>query len=212
MTHSRFTNLILGIAGIAVALVCVIAAIRNTNAPPKLFHTPQTATAHTDALMEYISHGSFDAAQQLLSGTPDLGLEQPPKDAVGLLLWNAWLNSISYEFLGDCYPTKTGLARDVQFTALDIAKITQQLGEPAQQLLQERIAQAEDASSIYDENQNYKQSFVDEILCQSAQQILADTPAVLTTTITLQLVFEQGQWRIVADPALLSILSGGITG
>lgn len=212
MTRSRFLSNCFFLLGILSAAVSVAAALYFLEAPPILLGTPQTAGARVEELMDDICRGEFDNAQQLLYGSPELELDMPHADAVGDLLWDAYLNSVSYELVGQCYATETGLSQQVRFRSLDISSVTNDLSPVAREILLSKLEDTRDSSQIYDENQNYREDLIANVLSTAAQQVLSSNPKYKENTFVLQLIQHQGEWLVIPDATFLSVISGGITG
>ena len=185
------------------------------DAAPALVTTPAAAVETADAVMAAVCAGDYEAAGEKMYGKPNLGTDRAPGDPVGQVLWNAFLDSLSYELVGDCYATDAGLAQDVTFTCLDFSSVTASLQSRAQELLVQRVADAEgseDADTIYDEKGDYREDFVMEVLLEVTRDALKEDAKNKEQTLTLNLVYKQGSWWILADSALLGAISGGIVG
>ena len=99
---------------------------------------------------------------------------------------------------------------DVSVSALDLSSVTANLKERAQKTLEKHIAEAEDPSEVYDENHDYREEFVMNALLAAAREALEQDAKTVTWNLTLNLVYENGQWWIMPEQALLKALSGGI--
>ncbi len=211
----KLSKVFAGIFGV-LALVLTVAVLllaRNAlNAAPVLLAQPQGAAEQAEALMDTLCRGDFSGAEQLLYGQPDLGADREPADEAGALIWAAFLDSLDYEFTGDCYATDQGVARNVTIESLDISAVTADLKDHSRTLLEQRVAQAQDVEQIYDENGNYREDFVLAVLRDAVVQVLSGDHTVLRREITLNLIYEDGQWWVLGDQALLEAISGGITG
>jgi len=196
----------------ACMILAVFLALHFRNAEPVLLSAPRDAVQRAEAVMEALCSGDYAAAEKMLYGTPDLGAEQEPEEPMGQILWQAYVESLDYELVGACYPTDTGLAQDVKIISMELPAVTAHLGERTRVLLNQRVENARDVSEIYDENNEYRQDLIQEVLCQAAQQALEDDIRYCWQTVTLQLVYSQGQWWVAADEALLNAVSGGTVG
>lgn len=193
------------IAGIAAALLTAAVlyfAISSASADPAVVKVPASAMEQTEELMSAVCEGRFDDVQPLLSGVSDLGIQPLPEGTPESLLWDAWVGSLSYEFLGDCYATPNGLAREVEVWGLDLQKTTQQIGAEAQLLAQERLAALEGAE--------LPESFADQILYDATARVLEQPLLMSEWTVTLELEYEQGRWMIIPSARLQALLSGQI--
>ena len=143
-------------------------------------------------------------------GKPSLGVDREAADRVGVLIWDAFGDSVSYELVGECYTTADGLAQDLTVTTLDIKSVTAQLRSRSQALLEQRVAEAEDTADIYDEKNEYREDFVMDVLYDAAVQALEEDAVEKTVELTIKLSYSDGSWWVIADENLLSAISGGI--
>lgn len=67
-------------------------------------------------------------------------MRERPEDAVSKLLWDAFTDSLSYEFTGLCRVTDTGFARDASVTYLDVSGVTAAVPQRAKALLEAKAA------------------------------------------------------------------------
>ena len=188
----------LGAAGTQLALT-------NLEADPILLEVPEEARAQALDLLDAMCSGDYAAVSQRLYGQPDLGMNRKPADDVGELFFDAYAKSLRYELIRDCYATADGVALDVRITALDIGAVLPLLRQQAQDLLEQRVEEAEDVSQVYNENGEYLESLVEEVLRTSAAQVLQRGSDV-STELTLECVFKDGQWWILPGDTLLDII------
>lgn len=210
MKFSKLMAVLFGLLGIALAVVSVQLGFRALDAQPQLVRAPEAARVQAEAMLDAVCQGDFASAGQMLQGQPSLGADRAAGDASGELVWEAFMDSLSYEFLSECYATDSGVAWDVRLTALDISSVTDALRDRSQALLAQRVAEAEDVTQVYDENNDYREDFVMEVLLDAVTAALEEDASYITKDITLNLVYRQGQWWIVPEDALLDAISGGI--
>lgn len=199
-----------GILGLFLALAGVFLAVTNREASPVLLRQPEAAGIQVQTMLDALCAGEYDVVSDCLYGTPDLGMEGQAADRVGQLFWEALGDSFSYEVPGDFHATDSGVALDVTISALDLSAVTANLRERAQAKMEQRIAQAEDASELYDENHEYREEFVMDSLYEAAREALEQDAKTITWDLTLNLIYENGQWWIMPEQALLKALTGGI--
>jgi len=72
------------------------------------------------------------------------------------------------------------------------------------------VAQAEDPSEIYDENNDFREELVMEALYQAAEIALEKDAKECQWDVTVNLIYENGQWWILPESGLLEAVSGGI--
>lgn len=212
MKRINWFSSLFGLMGTILAVGTVCISLWARNAEPVLLSAPKAAVERLETVLDAVCRGDYETAGSLIQGNPDLGVDRQPTDAVGVLLWDAFADSMAYSMKGTCYATDSGVAQDVEFTSLNISAVTGALGQEAQTLLAQRVECAEGPEQVYDENGEYRADFAMEVLLDAAEQILLKEPEYTTQTVTLHLVYEQGQWWVVPDAALLAAISGGITG
>ena len=204
--------ILFAILGLLCALTAVQAVHQSLDRPPRLVEVPDAASESVTMLMEGICRGEYETVTALLLGNPQLELDEPPTDPVGRLLWDAYMDSITYTLVGECYATEAGLAQDVHIEALDIASVMNSAGPLAQELFRLHRENSEDLSQIYDDEGNYREDFIQQTLMEATEQALAENSAVVSTELTLQLTLREGRWVISPDQALIRVICGGIAG
>ena len=171
-----------------------------------MFKQPEKAKNTVTGFMNAVCEADFVLASQMIQGNPELGINAEPTDSVGAIIWDAYWSSTKFELVGDCYATDTGVAQNVSFTRLDVTSISEHLRERSMEILQQRVAQAKDPSEIYDENNEYREELVMSILEEAAQRIIEEDAELVTVQLTVNLCYEDGQWKIAADKELINQL------
>ena len=206
----RFIVWLLALAGTAVAALGVWLCMDNLDSIPVLLEPVEEARKQAEALMEAVSDGDYDAAGSLILGNPKLGVDRDPGEEAGVMIWEAFVDSYSYELIGHCYATDSGVAQDVRVTYLDLSSVTANLRERSQRLLEQRIATAENIMDIYTEDNKFREDFVMAALRDAVREAVRNDAKLVTMEITLNLVYRDGTWLIVSDDALMHAISGGI--
>lgn len=210
MNKMRFFSVVFGLLGTIAAVAGIYLALANRDASPVLVEQPEAAEHQVVTMLDALRVRDYETVSASLYGTPDLGLGREAEDTVGQLLWSAFADSVSYELVGDFYATDSGVAQNVVITGLELGSVTENLRERSQALLEARVAEAEDPDQIYDENNEYREEFVMDVLYDAAQEALASDARQTSWEVTLNLVYENGQWWIMPESALLEAVSGGI--
>ena len=210
MILKKILGVILVLAGLLVAVSGAYISFAAMDAEPVLIAEPVEATRKVEELMDAVVSCDYEKASSLIYGNPTLGLDRDPADQVGIMLWDAFTKSQSYELKGGCTAVESGLVQQVVFTYLDMTSVTANLGERSQAMLVERIEAAEDIDEIYDENNEYREDVVMEVLEEAVAKALKEDAQNVTVELTVNLIFRDGQWWIVADNALLNAISGGV--
>ena len=210
MKISRFLAAIFGALGVAAAVLCVFLSIRFMNAGPIMLKQSESAAHQVELLMDAVAHNDYQAAGALIYGNPDFGMNREPEGEVSKLIWDAYISSIRYELDGELYATESGVAQNIVITSLDISSVTEKLKGRSAELLEKRVAEAEDTQDVYDENNEYKEAFVMQVLYDAAAAVLEDEAVIREQRITVNMICEDGLWMIIGDSQLLSAISGGI--
>ena len=206
----KCVRILLGILAAAIAAVSVWFAGNCRDALPMLAAEPVEASAQVEKLMGALCDGAFVDAERLLYGQPNLGLDREAESRVGQMLWNAYVNSLDYEMVGELYTTPTGLAQDVKVISMEMTTATENLGQRVQILVQQGVEAAESVSEIYNAENTYKQSFIDGIMEEAVRQALEEDVRYTYQIVSVQLIYRDGQWWISPDKALLEAISGGM--
>ena len=210
MKLKKLLSALFALFGACVAAATIYISIHAMDSMPMLLTPPDVARSKVIMLMNAVCDGDYEEASRSIYGTPDLGVDREASDEVGVLIWDAFESSISYELLGECYTTEQGLAQKVSITCLDVTSITEYLRDRSQALLEQRVAEAADVSEIYDENNEYREDFVMNVLYDAAADVLEEKARKQTFEVTVNLSYQDGNWWVVADEALLDAISGGI--
>jgi hypothetical protein len=210
MKRSKFMASVFGVIGCCAVAAGIYLSFNFMHASPMLVRQPQAAVRQAEAMLDAVCNENMAAAGKLLYGTPSLGADRDPADQVGNLLWDAFIDSMEYELGGECYATDSGVAMDVKITALDLNSVTATLKDRSTVLLEQRVAAARDADDVYDENGDYREDFVMQVLYDAATAALAEDSRTVTKEVTMSLVYDDGQWWIMPESALMDAISGGI--
>lgn len=208
MKRSRLASVFFGLLAAGFLASAVFLAVRFRGASPALLAVPEDAVRRAEAVMDALCAGEFAQAQTMLYGCPDLGADREPAGPVGAVVWQAYVDSLDYELVGPCYASETGLSQKVKIISMGLSTATEQLGTRARALLNSALEQAEDVSEIYDENLEYREDLVAEVLGEAARQALEEDVRYSYRIVTLRLVYDDGQWWVAADEPLLSALAG----
>lgn len=210
MKFKKVLAAVFALIGVCTATTAVCLSLSSMDASPVLLTPPEEAQQRVVDLMDAVCEADYEKVSAQLAGNPALGVDREPADEVGGLIWDAFTESLSYELAGECYATNDGLAQNVVLTCMDMSTVTASLRDRSQALLEERVQNAEDASEIYDDNNDYREDFVMDVLFDAAVQALEQDAGEMTVELTLKLTYQDGQWWVTADSELLDAVSGGI--
>ncbi len=207
-----FFSLVFGLVGVCAAAAGIWLALNNRDAAPVLVEEPAAARSQVVTLMDALCAGDYDGVSASLYGNPDLGLDREAADAASQLIWQTVTQSYRYELEDKFHATDSGVAMDAVITAMDMNSVTANLRKRAQTLLEQRMQEAEDPDEVYDEAGEYREDFVMAVLYEAVEDALAEDATTVTWEVTLNLVYENGQWWVMPEEALLEAISGGILG
>lgn len=208
MKIARFFAVIFAVLGSLLLLGSIGLCLVSLNAPVRVLEIPKGAVACSDAFAQALDDGDLTTAAQLIYGQPNLGTEGTSADPETDRVWNAFLESISFEFSGKCYAAESGFARDASIAVLDIASVTQKLPERTQSLMNQKIASAGALEEVYDDAGHFREELVEQIMQEALQQALTQDAQTVIREVTVKLVNRDGAWWVVPDQALLQAISG----
>ena len=185
MKISKFFAVIFGLLGAAIAAGTVFLCLQSLNQEPVLLKTPIAATTQVESLLRAICKAAYAAASELIYGNPDLGANLESEDAITSSFWDALISSIEYEMVGDCYATNSGVTQNVHLKYLDIEAATEALQIRARNLLEQRINEADHMEDIYDENNEFRQDFLDAIVVDAVRETVAQDAQYLEADLTV---------------------------
>lgn len=206
--HKRLSNLLLAL-GTILAAVAVCIALSAKNDAPKMLQYPADAMTCAQEMVSRLEKGDYAGASQKMYGRPALGAAPDSANVAVELLWTEFLGSMDFAISDKCYVTDTGVAVDATVRMLDVPAVISSMEHYARELLGRRVAAAKDMSEIYDSDNNFRQDIMDKVLRDATMQALSENTLVCQENITLNLIYEKGQWWVVPDAQLQSILSGG---
>ena len=210
MKIAKFVGILFGLAGTVLMAGAIAVCLMSLDAPVKIVEYPQAALERSEEMMDAVEKGDFTTAAKYMYGQPDLGADRSAEDAVGQLVWAAFVDSIGCEFQGECYATDSGIARKASITTLDISSVTVNLRERSQKLLSERVEAATDVTELYNGDE-FREDVVMEVLKQAVAQALREDAKAVSRDVTMNLIYRDGQWWVVPDQALLKAISGGVS-
>lgn len=208
MKKLNWISLVFASLGAVLIVGTLILCFGSLQAPARKLGTDQSAAARTEKWMDAVCAGDYSAAGEMMYGQPALSTGGESSHEMGGMFWDAFVGSMSYEFIGDCYATQTGLAREVEVTALDISAVMAPLRERTEAIMEQRIIELEQMDEVYDENNQYRDTFVMSALQEAAAELLTEERFHVTRKLPLNLVLEDGQWWILPEQDLIDVLSG----
>ena len=208
MKIAKFFSVIFAVIGVILLLGSMCFFLLNRNADVRIRELPEEAVQVSDAFVQALNDGDLETAAQLMYGQPNLGVSQISGNPESALVWDAFCDQIAVELAREWTVEQSALVKKGSITTLDVAGILEQLPERTQRLMNQRIAVAEELSELYDENNEFREELVTQILQEALVQSLSQDLQTVTRDITLKLVNRDGGWWIVPDQALMHALTG----
>lgn len=208
MKNRKILSNILCCLGIIVGIISACIALMAKDSSPAMLLQPADAKRCAEKMMTAIHEGDYKMASSMMYGKPNLGSVPEDGNLAVELIWSEFLNSMEFTIHGDCYVEDSGVSVDVSLRTLDVPTVIESMEGHARELLSRRVASAKDLSEIYDADNNFRQEIMDQILRDASLRALTNDLAYKEHDLTLNMVFENGQWWVVPDTALLNVLSG----
>lgn len=200
-------------AAVALTAAALAAVVILTG----LFQGPAVQVSHeavqnsAQSMMDTLKSGDREALSARLYGNPKL--DSLPEDAspAERLIWQAYLNSLDY-YLGEAFNiTGDGVELEMTLYCLDIPALVDSMKASLPAFVAQKAEELEDDSVLYDENNNLRPEFLEQLLLNAAQSALADQPQIQAQELMLECRRLNGQWLVVPTEAVQSMLSGFIT-
>lgn len=207
MNFKKFLSNILFVAGLCLMLISIGIAFAAKNNDPQILMNPSGARKTAEKMLTAICSGDYTTASSFMYGNPSLGAEPENASLAVELIWTAFLEGAEYEISGDCYVSESGVSVDITLRTLDVAAVIDGVERNAKELLNWRVAAARDVSELYDDDNNFHQEIIDQVLRDATLLSLTDK-TYQDHAITLDLVFEQGEWWVLPNDTLQHVLSG----
>lgn len=205
------TFILLTVIGLLLAIAILITVATAMQSDPVMLKCPEEAQACVEQLMAAVSAGDYPTVSRLLYGNPDFTIPSDLQNPAADLMWDAYRKSFTCKFLTNIYTDETGLAADVALTCLDLSAVLESTHSHAKTLLKRRVDRAKSTSEIYDDDQNYREDVIAEVMRSAAAEALQECADIKkVSALTLHMVCEQGQWWVIPDAELLQVLSGDI--
>ena len=208
MKIARCFAVIFACIGMVLLVGSMAFLLLNRNAEVKVRELPQGAVTCADAFAQELNDGNLDAAAQLIYGQPDLGVAGMPEQKETAAVWNAFVESIAFEYTDKWQVVDQGLSRKATITAMDVDDVMVKMPEYVKTLLNEKIHAAEDMTELYDSSGQFREDLVADVLHQAVQRILSQDTVCVTQEVTVKFANRDGSWWAAPDQALFHALSG----
>jgi len=201
---------LLSLLALAVAAFAVyIAWVCPGNAPRLLGKSPSpedTAAAFLDALCA----GDYETARSYLQDSPSLGLDTLPETEPARTLTEHFRRSWSWS-AGQIWQKDAEARLPVEFTALNLTRLTDGLDREVQGILALQLDQAQREEELYNPDGSWREEAVMAALDSALHDRLRRSGEYTASTrLTLLLRYEQQRWVVVPDEMLYAVLAGEV--
>lgn len=195
--------------------VCILAAIAVSliaaKLPFHLFGSSALAEKSVRQFMEAFGEGNVARMNACLMDNQQLEAKLPHSSHFSELVWDAYIDSISYAFSGEWYASDSGLCRDVSITMLDTPGALEQLIDRYQRQYGVEIVMDGEEKGISILRDGSSSDFFTEVSDSFVERVLSETQCRKTVTLTLELVYYRNQWKILLNDDVLNLLTGGMS-
>ena len=205
-----------GILTIALTVLGLVLCGIGAKRGALLVKTDADPRATVETFFESVEIGKYEAAYACLDNYETLGLEHSPRTEAGRLEQTALLASYSYVLSDEIQVRGAEATQSVQLRYLDLNALEEALSAalapevPETEKTEGETAEAEAPESEEGETAEGATAVDPAAELEALRQLLQEPARFYTTeTLEVQLRYSEGQWRIVADPALLAALAGG---
>lgn len=208
MKVARFFAVLFGICGMVLMLGTAAVCFSVLDAPAKA-EVPAEVKECAEEVVQLLSEGDLNNFRMQLYGRPHLGTDGTLTEEAAAV-WEIFREGIFCELTSDVYVSGSSYAADAVITVPKIESITDTITAHGKRLLDERIAAAEKMAELYDENGEFRQDLIDEIMAQAVELAFAEEPEMLSVETTFGFAYQGKQWRVVPDGNLMRALQGGL--
>ena len=207
--EKRIAVLLMALA-MAVAAFAVYIALRLPGTGPRLLSEAEDPALTAEAFLNALCAGDYDTAAGYLPAGADLGLDSLPEGTLEPLLARAFRDSWSWS-AGELWHSGAEARLPIEFTALDLHKLTADLDQDVLAILAMWLESAQRLEELYSEDNTWRPEVVLKATEAALRNRLARPENYLSTTrLTLLLRWEDQHWVVVPDEMLYAVLSGEV--
>lgn len=182
-----------GLAGLILSLCTLVITLVGLLSEPVVRVDTEAVVSAAEQTLDCARTGDFEALQKLLAGAPDLGPAPENTGDTKSILWQAYLESLEYQFSDQCHAEGDIITLDMQLTCLDIPAVIAKLQETVPTILVENTTEGHEA-----------------VLLSATEDILSQPP-MTERTVTLQLRNADGGWKVLANETFVQLLTGFVS-
>lgn len=154
--------------------------------------------------------GDYPTMYACLSDYGTLGLEKEPENGEAGIIYSALRQSYSYTLNGDCFTEGLEATQRVNFRALNIRRVEDAVKDRVNATVEQLMAELPQ-EEIYSDGGGYRTEFTDRVYAAALEEVLRNPdPLCADSELVIHLQFTDGAWKMSADRALLTALTGGV--
>ena len=205
----NIVSVILGLAAIAAIVLTISTCMKALDAKPIIMDESSEPGLVAEEFVSKVLEGDAAGAEELLLGTGKLGLDSQPNDNLGKMLYSALQDSFSYELSGPCSEDSINASQSFTIRYLDIPSLTALQQDATNARLAKYLEEADRAEEVQAEDG----SWLPEVAMRALEEVTAELlenaeDHYVETTLTLELQYTAGDWKVIANEDLFAILSG----
>lgn len=164
-----------------------------------------------EGFCQSLENGDYAALEELIHDYSSLGLTDEPESENAKTLLEYLRGSYQCEPVGDGSTVGMTAEQDISVSYFSVSMAEETVRQRTQELFNQRMEAAQSNEELYDEYGNVLQSVAFEIYDQALTEMLQNADQYMVSqTVTVELVFEDGRWQIVLSQSIIDILLGGI--
>lgn len=184
--------------------LCTYAA----KAQPQIMESAITPEDTVNAYFSHLCAGEFAEADSYLAAEV-MTLDAAPDGEVGALLYNAMWENFSYSCAAPAAVSGLKATQTVTVTYLDIPALTALQRTHMRAALEQLAKGSENPDALLDEEGYYNTEISLQALSIVTARLLEDPSRFLVTEdLTLELQYQNSEWKIISNDALYTALSG----
>ena len=213
-----------GVAFLISLLLAILAAgfvlAANGLEMPLVYEKTESPREAVDRFFDALKRGDDDAAdaclvldgEEEISRIQEAGMDAAVSGENAEKALKALRESWDYGFAGECRTEKTKARQPILLRTIDFRKMETVMKRQTRLALLD-MAQAMSRNAVYEANGEAKPEMAEKAYNQAFAELMGEPEVFYTVTeLDLDLVQDDGSWRIVLSPALLGALTGSISG
>lgn len=198
-----------GILAAVLAVLTVVLSFTCRNANPIVLGGQSRAQKQVQALLRDVQAADAALVADYFTPGTDLAQIYNLDNPVAKELYGIVWKNLTYENVSKVRGDSASLALDVTVNAPDAAKLLASAKEQVRPLVNASIESGTDTETMYDEDFQLREEFLNEILLEALERVKGDIP-FRQERITVYIRRSDSGWEILPEDGLIDALSGWI--